>query len=265
MIKKFIIFILLVAALIAIVLLVKDAAIKSFVEKAVKTVSGLDVRIQEFKMGVAKPVIDISGIHLLNPDGFRDPTMAEIPKIYVEYDLEAAIHKEVHLYDLEIELSEFNIIKNEKGVLNLDSLEVVRAYRRGLPRSGAGSANLPAIRIDNLRLKVGKVYYKVYSKGGGVDVKEYDVNIDETFHNITDPYAVVSVLVVKAMASTPFSGMTDFDFVGFEGSVGATLSTATSAANKAVGTAKQAISKTADTITGAIGGLGLTGTEGKDK
>ncbi|MFH1790840.1 MAG: hypothetical protein ABH885_02515, partial [Candidatus Omnitrophota bacterium] len=54
--------------------------------------------------------------------------------------------------------------------------------------------------IDRLRLKIGKVSYKDYSARQGTPrVMEYNINLDEEYTNITNPYTLVSLIVVKAL------------------------------------------------------------------
>ena len=57
-------------------------------------------------------------------------------------------------------------------------------------------------KIDILELKIGKVVYKDYSRGGEPEIKEYTVNIDEKYEDITDVRELVRLIVMKALMST---------------------------------------------------------------
>ena len=168
----------------------------------------------------------------------------------------------IHLRDLRINLKEFVVVKNEKGDLNLNSLKVVKAKNEGVkPEEKGGKA--PNVQIDNLRLQINKAIYKDYSASGGPSVKEFNVNIDERYENITNLYAVVSIIIVKALANTAIADLANFDVNSLKGPVMDTLLKATNVGGKAGGIAKQLLQNapgaakgTNETVEKAAGALG---------
>jgi len=42
-------------------------------------------------------------------------------------------------------------------------------------------------------------------------VREYNVNIDERFENITDPYTLGRIIIVKALKNTAIASLANFD------------------------------------------------------
>ena len=170
-------------------------------------------------IGLVKTLIDIEELKLYNPKGFEDPVMVDIPQVYVNYRMGAFFKKEVYLEEVRLHLKEFVVVKNKEGKLNLDSLTSIGAAKEA--KEGAeekkettkdkSKAPLPKIKIDLLKLKIDKVYYKDYSQGDTPTVKEFDVNIDATYENITDPQALVNIIVIKALANTTISSLTNFD------------------------------------------------------
>ena len=88
-----------------------------------------------------------------------------MPEIYVKYDLPAIMGGTIHLPEVRIALDEFMVVKNEKGELNLNSLKVVQAQKKGSAEKEETKtgARMPKIQIDTLKLKIGKVIYKDYS------------------------------------------------------------------------------------------------------
>ena len=170
--------------------------------------------------------------------------MLDAPEIYVDYNLPAIFKGKVHLQDMRINVEEFAVIRNEAGELNLDSLKVVEAQKEGKKPGEKGKA--PDVRIDNLELKIGKVIYKDYS-GKGVPIeKEYNVNISERYKNIDNPYSLVALIVVKALARTAIANLAKFDLTGLEGTVSNTLATAQKVAEEAVVKAKEKLDETAE-------------------
>ncbi len=209
----------------------KNAIIKAAVTTGVKAATGLSLSIKEMKIGILSTLVGIDGLKIYNPKGFEDPVMADIPQVYVDYRLGAFLKKKVHLEEVRLHLKEFVVVKNKDGKLNLDSLTSIGAARgtkesakkKKEASSEKSKAAPPEIKIDLLKLKIDKVYYKDYSKGDVPSVKEFNVNIDETYENITDPKALVNIIVVKAMANTTISSLTNFDLgplaEGLKGSV----------------------------------------------
>jgi len=107
-------------------------------------------------------------------------------------------------------------------------------------------------------LRIGKAFYKDYSRGGAPSVKEFDVNLNERYTNITNPYSVVTIIVVKALANTTIAGLTNFDINGLKGTVGDTLSRATEITGKAAEQAQQILQDTTQNAPATVKGAGET-------
>lgn len=246
-----------VAALVVVLLIAgvaKDLLIKVSVEKGVELVTGLKLKIGALKVGVFKPVVDIKNLRLLNPSNFPDRTMVDMPEIYVNYDLPAIMGGKIHLPEVRIALKEFVVVKNANGELNLDSLRNVQAQKKGAAPSEGAAGKAPEIQIDSLKLSIGKVIYKDYSKPGSPSVKEFNVNINESYTNVDNPYSLASLIVVKALMNTSIASLANFDLKGLQGSVGDVLGSAQKVATEAVtkaqatvGQASQVASETAKT------------------
>jgi hypothetical protein len=197
-------------------------------EKGVEMVTGLKLDIGSFGVGIFNSVMHVRNLKLFNPAGFKDKTMLNMPDIYVAYDLPAIIKGKIHLKDVRIHMKEFVVVKNDKGALNLDSLKVVQSEKKGAkPATEAKKegGKAPEIQIDNMRLKIEKAVYKDYTAAPYPRVMEFNVNIDEEYKNIDNPYSVVSLIVVKALANTSISSLTNFDIKGLQGTVSDTLAT----------------------------------------
>lgn len=245
--KKFSTILVILLVVIIVVAFAKDLIIKTSVEKGVEIVTGLKLNIGSLKVGVLKPVVDIKNLKLLNPANFPEKTMVDMPEIYVNYDLPAIMGGKIHLPEVRLALREFVVVKNAKGELNLDTLKNIQAQKTG--KAPAGKA--PEIQIDVLKLSIGKVIYKDYSRGSTPSVREFDVNLNESYTNVNNPYTLASLIVVKALMNTSIASLTHFDLKGLQGSVGGVLGSAQKIASTAVTTAqetaKQAAKTAADT------------------
>lgn len=189
----------------------KNIIVKTAISTGVKAIVGLRLSIEEMKVGMLETSIDIKNLKLYNPPEFADKLMVDMPEIYVDYDLGAFLRKKVHLEEVKLNLKEFIVVKDAKGRINLNSLKAVKVKKGQESSREAGKEQLPEIQVDKLDLKVGKVIYKDYSSASTPTVKEFEVNIDEQYENITDPYAFVILIVVKALANTAIGGLANFD------------------------------------------------------
>ncbi len=201
-----------VIVLIAALIIGKNIIAKTAVTKGVKAVTGLQLDIGD--MDVSLSQIDIDEMKLFNPSGFSDPVMVDMPEIFVAYDLGAFFEGNVHLKEVRVDLKELTVIKNLDGTLNLDSLKAAKSEGEAeaeMPEVEEESGKKPDIKIDLLKLKVGKVAYKDYSKGDKPKVLEYNVDLDEEYEDVTDLDKLVKIIIFNALVSTNIAKLTNFD------------------------------------------------------
>ena len=237
----------------------KDSTIKFVVEKGVSGVTGLKLSMSEINVGIIKTLVDIKGLRLYNPAGFKDKIMLDMPEIYVDYDLPAVFRGKIHLKEMRINMKEFVVEKNTKGELNLDSLKMMETGEKKKPAPEPAEKKGMALQIDTLSLKVGKVLYKDYSQGSPPQVKEFAVGIDETYQNITDLTSLVSLIMVKSLAKTTISNMANFEINKLQDTITSQISSGiTKTLLPAGGEAASGVEKA---ISGAFGGLFGSGGE----
>ena len=232
--------------LVAVLLFAKNIIAKVSVEKGVEMVTGLRLDMQSLDVGIIETLIGIEGLQLYNPEGYKDKVMVDIPEIYVDYDLGAFFKGEVHLEEVRLNLKEFVVVKNEKGELNLNALKVVKEEGKEEVVEEKTSVKeektkMPPLQIDVLELKIGKVIYKDYSKGTPPKVREFNININERYENITDPKTFASLILVKTLAGTTIARLANFDLGPLKTQVGETLKEATEITQKTVGEAVEAV------------------------
>ena len=223
-----------VVILVLLVVLVsaKNIIAKNAVQAAVKAITGLNLSMKSLNVGIFKSLISINGLKLYNPVGFTDKLMVDIPEIYVDYDLGAFFKKKIHLEEMRLNLKEFIVVKNKEGQLNLDALKAVQTKKEEKPaQEKKEKAQMPELKIDLLELKIGKALFKDYSQGTQPKVKEFSLNINERYENITDPYALVSLIVTKALINTTIGNLANFDLGPLKEEMGQTLKKATEQAS----------------------------------
>lgn len=217
---------------------VKDAIIKFSVEKAVKLTTGLEVRIDSLRVGfLTKQVVDIKGLKVFNPGGYTDRIMVEIPRVYVDYNLKTALGKKIQIYDMELNLKEFVVVKNKDGKSNLEEIK--------LPKSESPKD----LSVDNFHLKIAKVLFKDYSRSPAT-TQEFTLNIDEKFHNVDNLNALVRVVLTRSIADTAIKNFVNYDVNTLKDSVAGILADSERMVGSKVG---QALEQAADKLKSLFG------------
>jgi uncharacterized protein involved in outer membrane biogenesis len=103
--KKLGIVIGIIVIIIALLLIFKNVLIKTAVEQGTKRATGLELVIGDMDMGLLATKVDITDMQLLNPAGFPDKVMIDIPKFLIDVELASFFKKRAHIQTLELNLS----------------------------------------------------------------------------------------------------------------------------------------------------------------
>ncbi|MDA9101089.1 AsmA family protein [Omnitrophica bacterium] len=236
-------------AVLLVLVIGKNLLAQVAVSAGVKAITGLDLTLGKLDLGLLSGKIDIKDLHLSNPKGFEEKTMVNLPEIFVKADLPSIIKGKIHVEDLRIHLKEFHVIKSKDGVLNLDALTAVAASKGEKPKAAEKKEAKPMnLQIDHLSLKVEKVTYVDHSVLGKTVSKDFNVNIDEEFNDITNPNALVAIIVSKALMNTTIGQLANID-LGAISDVGAqALESGKRLATDAGNQAKQALGSVTETV-----------------
>lgn len=191
--------------------LAKNVIAQMAVTKAVRAISGLGVEMKGMEVGVLAPVVSMRGLKILNPQGFSDRVMADFPELTIRYDLADFLKGKVHLPEMRVHLNELIVEKNQANEVNIKSLQSF------VPKGG-GDQPPPKVQIDLLGLKIAKVIFKDHTLGKQ-NVREFNVNIDDTFKDITDPRAVANLILVKALSKTTIPSLAGVDLGGLKAEI----------------------------------------------
>ena len=255
------------AVVLVIVIVGKNAIAKAAISTGVRAMTGLNLRIDKMSVKLLGSSVGINGLRLHNPAGFSEKMMIDVPEIYVDYDPAALVAGRVHLEEVRLEIKEFLVIKNEKGALNINALKPVQEAEKTkgqppAPKEPAQAKKPMSLKVDRMRLRVGRVVYKDYTQGPNPRVEEYAVNIDEQYQNITNPQALAGLIVARSLANTAIARLANFDFRALQGSLGENFEQATELIGSAADTARhfqtdatQQLEKSKESMTGAVNQL----------
>lgn len=158
-----------------------------------------------------------------------------------------------------MELKELSVVRNADGELNLNSLNIVKAPPKKKEKTVASRQAMPAIMIDRLHLKVGRVIYKDYTQAPFPKILEFNINLDEKYENIKNPYALGSLIVTRSLYKMSVSQLTGFDLGTLEDSLEGIVSKSSAAiekvSEKMVGISKGLTKEASETFGEAKGAL----------
>jgi hypothetical protein len=206
------------------------------VSSGIKALTGVGVDIKTVDIGLFKPYLHVAGVVVKNPAGYDDPVMADIPELYIAYDLPAFMKNNVHLPELRFNMKELVIIRDKNGKVNINSLTAV------MPKEN-GKAPAP-IKIDVMELTIGRVVYKDYSSGK-LMVSEYKLNLHEKFTNITDTKSLVGLVLSRALKNANLTEMLNLDV---DSLISGGAVQAKGAVKNVATTAKDAVKSTGDEL-----------------
>lgn len=210
------------------VVVAHDWVIKVAAEQSVTRLTGFKTTIQNLKYDFPS-TMHIQGLKIENPKGFEAPVFADLPEIFVDLNADALMKGEkIHLRKVILNLAEVHVEKNLDGVTNVSLLTAA---------GGKGGAQQPApaktepqkgmpFQIDELDLTMRQVSYedrsglgptKLFPGGLKPDMVtpkkiSLDMRIEhEKFNNITNPQAIVSIILMKIFYGTTFGRLMEIN------------------------------------------------------
>jgi len=235
--KKLGIVLVVIIGVVVLLLVFKNVLIKMAVEGGTKKATGLELAIGDMDVGLLASKVDITDMQLLNPAGFPDKVMIDIPKFLVDVELASFFKERAHVETIVLDLKELMVVRNKDRKLNLSALKSVSEKQQKEKKPAQEEAKKerksPQVVIDTLVLKIGKVTYKDYSWGKKPFTKTFTIGINEVYRNITDPKELVNLIIVRALQKTNIAQLANFDLDSLKADVSDTLKTVEKAATEA--------------------------------
>lgn len=205
------------AILVVILVIGKNFFIKMAVKAGAKYAVGLQLDMKKLNAKILDGRIAIEGLQLENPAGFSDPVMVNMPYLTVDLDMGKAFNNNIYFEDFKLHLKEVFIIINEDGEKNIDKLTAVKEAKEEdkKPKKQKEKKEDSGIGINNLHLKIEKVIFKDYSRGGEPVVKEFNINLDEKHENIQSVRALSGLILVKIMTKTALGSLLNIQLDDF--------------------------------------------------
>jgi uncharacterized protein involved in outer membrane biogenesis len=204
--KKIIFIVFLVIVCLFALSVIKDLIIRSIVTLVASGVTGTEVNIGGFSLGIITRSVRISGFKMYNPQGFPRGLIVDLPRVNVDYNLLPLLMGKLHLRMVDIELKELGLEKNQQGELNVDSLKVVQGQAKPKAKKEKKPGKPLTIQIDLLNLQMGRIVFKDYSAGTEPVVQVYDINLKKSYKNITSAQQLVALILSEPMKQAGIKG-----------------------------------------------------------
>jgi hypothetical protein len=164
------------AVLVAILFLARNVIARKSVEYGAKKVTGFPLTIGSVDLELFSSKVDVHDLRLMNPPEFQEKMFVDMPELYVDYRLPSMFGGVPHVNDMLINIKQLVIVKN-KTDSNVQKLKGVV--------SPAGSRSSTKYAVDKLRIHVGTVTIKDYSRPKPSE-RDITLNLDRAYNNITD-------------------------------------------------------------------------------
>ena len=143
--------------LVAILFLARNVIARKSVEYGARRITGFPLTIGAVDLQLFSSKVDVHDLKLMNPPEFQETMFVDMPELYVDYRLHSMISGAPHINSMLINIKQLVIVKNNKGDSNAQKL-------KGVVSSGGGSSKSSKYAIDKLRVHIGTVTIKDFSR-----------------------------------------------------------------------------------------------------
>ena len=179
-------------------IVLKDFIIQGAISHVGSNVLGAPVEIGSFGWNLFTQKIHIRNLRVLNPPGFPQRPLIDIPVIDVDYDLASLIKGNLHFPYINVDIKEMVVVKNKQGKLNVDALKF--SQKSTVQSPSQPPQTVRPLSIDVMKLSLERTVYMDYLHTNQPLVKVYDVGFkNKTFKNIKSVQQLSIVILEQGM------------------------------------------------------------------
>lgn len=213
-----------VILLVAVLIVGLSLSSKFLLAKILETAIGAPVKISKFYLNLFSSEVGIYGLEIKNPKGFKEPTLASVPEIFIHMDLAGIFKNRVHLREVRLNLDEITVERSAKGLVNLTEIGAVKKSYQAKPSenptpppsapsqapspASAQKTKPPAFQIDTVVLSLGRARYVDFS-GAEPLIRTFPLEINNAvLKNVTDPAQITQQIVFKTLQRVGLDALT---------------------------------------------------------
>ena len=183
-----------IAGLVVVLALVRNPIARRSVELGAERITGFPLTIGAVNVGLFNGQLDVENLKLMNPPDFEERQFVSLPKLHVDYRLRSMLARAPHINDMLIDIDHIVIVKNSKGDSNTQKLKSVTSSGSG----GSGKSST-RYRLDQLRIHVGTVTMKDYSRAKPSE-RNVPLNVTAVYKDITDSTDITRLVLLTMMS-----------------------------------------------------------------
>ena len=188
-----------VATLAAIVALVWMAFLPAIIEHELRVVTGFEFRVEVLSANPATGRVVVRGLKALNPASYPSPDFVELRQLKGDVGVFSWLFTDkIVINELDLDIAKIVLIRAHDGRTNAG--DFMAAFKHG--PAGAAAPVVPAhprkFLIRKLHLQLERLEVEDYS-GSKVDRKSYNLDIDQTFIDLTRPSQILVPSVVARL------------------------------------------------------------------
>src|SRR6266446_4482943 len=180
--------------LLVVLFLSRNVIARVSVEIGAKKVTGFPLKIGSVDVGLFSGKLDVRDLTLMNPPEFQEKMFVDMPQLYVDYRLGSMLSGAPHINDMLINIKQLVIVKTDKGDSNAMKLKGVV--------SGGNSKSSTKYQLDQLRIQVGSVTIKDYSRVKPME-RTLTLNLQRTYKNISDSTDITRLVLLSIAGNVP--------------------------------------------------------------
>jgi uncharacterized protein involved in outer membrane biogenesis len=202
----------LVLVVLVVLALVRQVAIRVTTGAVVRSLTGFDADVEDIRVGILRPSIEVRGLELFNPPDFPNREAIVIERAYVRYSLGMLFAREIHLNEVVLDMPSLVVIRKADGETNLARLGKKAGAKPPAgkePGASPPTAEPPAskkeprpLRIDRLTIKLGTATFIDYGgRGPEPRTRTFPMNVERTYTDVTDLNRVAAKLSTEILGN----------------------------------------------------------------
>ena len=183
-----------ITGLIVVLVLARNPIARKSVELGAERITGFPLTVGAVNVGLFNGQLDVENLKLMNPPDFEERQFVDLPKLHVDYRLGSMLAMSPHINDMLVDIDHIVIVKNSKGESNAQKLKTVTSSGSG----GSGKSSTK-YRLDQLRIHIGSVTVKDYSRTKPTS-RDITLNVTAIYKDITDSTDITRLVLLTMMS-----------------------------------------------------------------
>jgi hypothetical protein len=192
-----------IIGLIVVLFLARNVIARKAIEVGTYKMTGFPLHIGAINLGLFSGQVQVNDLKLTNPPEFKDARFVDLPLFKVDYHTLSMIRGAPHVKELDLNVNEVVIVKNEKGQSNANVIQA--KFSPPTPAKPGSEMQSPppspgkkaTYRVDLIRVHIGTVIIRDFSKGTPTE-RKMTLNRDVVLKDVTESTSI-SALVMSTI------------------------------------------------------------------